>query len=156
MIFEADKKTLISNIEQIVTPILQDAGFELVEVQLSGMGRSRVLRIFIDSEDGVTIRDCVKMSEEMSVNLDVANPLEGSYILEVSSPGLDRPLQKERDFRRCIGKKIYLNLKNPCNNETELTGQLIKAENGLLTIKCGKTKLYEISLQEIQKAKIQF
>ena len=156
MFSNIDRKNIIARLEEIVGPILQDSGFELVEIEVGARGRKAIIRIFMDSEDGVTIDDCTRMSEEIGVNLEATNPISESYVLEISSPGLDRPLTKERDFRRSIGDKIHLILKQPLDGEKELLGKLEAIENGIIKITYGKNKSFEISLGDIEKAKLRF
>jgi ribosome maturation factor RimP len=110
----------------------------------------------MDSEMGVTVGDCAKMSEEISVHLDVINPIKGSYILEVSSPGLDRPLKKERDFRRSIGKKVHARLKIPYFDKKEILGKLVNYENDVIFLQNGKGKTCEIPLQDVQQIRLRF
>ena len=154
MFNNTERKNIVGRLEKIVQPILQDSGFELVEIQLGARGRQTVIRIFMDSEDGITIDDCARMSEEIGINLEVENPVSGSYILEISSPGLDRPLTKERDYRRSIGDNLYIRLKQPLDGEKELLGKLQAVENGTIKIICGKSKLFEISIADIERAKL--
>ena len=146
----------MTDVRQIIDPILRDAGFELVEIQLGASKRRSVVRVFIDSENGISIDDCARMSEEISVHLDAHDPIRGSYVLEVSSPGLDRPLTKERDFRRAVGKKLHVILKEPCLGKTDLVGQLLQSAGELIVMKNGKGEQYEIPIDAIRQAKIRF
>jgi ribosome maturation factor RimP len=99
---------LLATLEQLITPILADFALELVDLELKGEGRRQVLRIFIDKPGGVTLDDCAEVSREVSALFEVEDPIEGAYVLEVSSPGLDRPLKKLRDFERAAGKLVKL------------------------------------------------
>ena len=115
---------IVHNITGLIEPILAEIGYELVDVEyLSKQGRW-VLRIFIDKEDGVTINDCVHVSEELSDLIDVQEIIDHEYVLEVSSPGLDRPLKKESDFVRAVGQKIKVSLLRPINGRRNFTGHL--------------------------------
>jgi ribosome maturation factor RimP len=109
-------------------------GFELVDVELAGGGRSPTLRVYIDSPHGITVDNCADVSRQLSAIFDVEDPLPGSYSLEVSSPGLDRPLVKPEDFRKRIGETVKLKLRRP--DETgrrNFTGSLLEAtDNGVV------------------------
>ena len=94
----------IQLVEQLLQPILDAMGLELVELEFKKNGRSYVLRIFIDKPGGINLDDCAEVSRELSVQLDVEDCIPGRYTLEVSSPGLDRPLKKEQDFVRYQGR----------------------------------------------------
>ncbi len=98
----------LAQIESLVMPILDDLGFELVDLQLAQDGHQAVLRIFIDKPGGITLDDCVTVSRETGAILEIEDPIRSAYRLEVSSPGLDRPLKKPADFERFAGKKAKL------------------------------------------------
>src|SRR5210317_49722 len=102
----------LTQIEILVLPILDDLGYELVDLQLQQDGKQLALRIFVDKPAGITLDDCVEVSREVSAILEVEDPIRSAYRLEVSSPGLDRPLKKAADFERFVGKKARLKSKN--------------------------------------------
>ncbi len=102
----------LTQIETLVLPILDDLGYELVDLQLQQDGKQLALRIFVDKPAGITLDDCVEVSREVSAILEVEDPIRSAYRLEVSSPGLDRPLKKATDFQRFVGKKARLKSKN--------------------------------------------
>jgi len=99
---------LLASLEKLIEPIVADYALELVDLELKGDGRRQVLRVFIDKTGGVTLDDCAEVSREISALFEVEDPIEGAYVLEVSSPGLDRPLKKLRDFERSAGKLVKL------------------------------------------------
>ena len=99
---------LHATLEKLITPILTDFALELVDLELKGEGRRQLLRIFIDKPGGVTLDDCAEVSREISALFEVEDPFDGAYILEVSSPGLDRPLKKLQDFERFTGRMVKL------------------------------------------------
>ena len=112
------------NVTGLIEPILDDMGFELVDVEyLSQQGRW-VLRITIDKNGGITLDDCAGISREIGDIIDVKEIVEHAYILEVSSPGLNRPLKKEKDFAWAIGKKIRIRLTTPVDGRRNFTGLL--------------------------------
>lgn len=95
-------------LEQLVQPILDDFGLELVELEYKPEGRGMALRIFIDKPGGVGLDDCVAVSREVEAVLEVEDPIRGAYRLEVSSPGLDRPLKKPADYERFAGQAVKI------------------------------------------------
>lgn len=95
---------LLSRLEQLILPILAGYGLELADLELKGEGRHQILRIFIDKPGGVTLDDCAEVSREVGALFEVEDPIQAAYTLEVSSPGLDRPLKKPRDFERHVGR----------------------------------------------------
>ena len=102
----------LTQIETLVLPILDDLGYELVDLQLQQDGKQLALRILVDKSAGITLDDCVEVSREVSAILEVEDPIRSAYRLEVSSPGLDRPLKKGTDFERFVGKKARLKSKH--------------------------------------------
>jgi len=98
----------LTKIEALVMPILDDLGYELVDLQLQQDGRQMALRIFIDKPGGIILDNCVAVSREVSAILEIEDPIRSAYRLEVSSPGMDRPLKKPADFERFAGQKIKL------------------------------------------------
>jgi ribosome maturation factor RimP len=97
---------LLANLLNLVQPILDDFGLECVDLEFKPDGHGQVLRLFIDKPGGVSLDDCVNVSREFSAILEVDDPIRGSYRLEVSSPGLERPLKKAKDFERFSGEKV--------------------------------------------------
>ena len=113
------KKDYESRTEAMLMPIVEAKGFELVDVEWVKEGANWYLRAYIDKENGITVDDCEEVSRALSDLLDEEDFISENYILEVSSPGLDRPLKKEKDFARSIGKDV----------EVKLFKQLIKKRN---------------------------
>lgn len=104
-------ETVLTEIQRIVEPVLMDMGYELVDSSFTKQGRDWYLRLFIDKEGGVSLDDCVAVSREIGVVLDAEDPVPGAYHLEVSSPGLDRPLTKEQDFSRFQGQSVRVKMR---------------------------------------------
>ncbi|MDH3999393.1 MAG: ribosome maturation factor RimP [Desulfuromonadales bacterium] len=102
------QKDQITIVEELVTPILSDLGFELVDMVLRRETTAWALQIFIDKPGGITLDDCIVVSREVDAILEVEDPIKATYRLEVSSPGLDRPLKKPSDFERFAGQKAKL------------------------------------------------
>lgn len=117
----------------LVEPVVLEAGAELVELQLVQRKSSALLRLLVDKPGGITLDDCTGISRGVSFLLETADPLEGRYTLEVSSPGLDRPLTTEADFRRKIGEEVRLSVKES-ERAIEVVGEIVKVENKRLTL----------------------
>src|SRR5581483_10618846 len=115
----------VEQVEQIARRVAESLALELVEVEIRGGGKGRMVRIIIDKSSGVTHDDCANLSREISAILDVEDPIAGgSYTLEVSSPGLDRKLQKPADFERFSGSMVKLMTREPVNNNRHFQGRL--------------------------------
>ena len=110
--------------EQLLMPLVEEQGFELVDVEYVKEGGSYYLRAYIDKPGGITIDDCEVISRSLSDLLDQEDFIDESYILEVSSPGLGRPLRKDKDFRRSIGEEVEIRLYQAVDGEKEWYGIL--------------------------------
>jgi ribosome maturation factor RimP len=118
------KQRIEDIVYDLAKPIIDRKNFELVEIEYKKEGQDWFLRLYIDKEGGITIDDCQSVSEELSNLLDEADPIEQSYIFEVSSPGIDRPLKTDRDYRKNIGKQIEIKLFSPMNGKKVIEGIL--------------------------------
>jgi ribosome maturation factor RimP len=126
--------TIESRVARVVEPVLENMGFELVDVNyLSKQGRW-VLVLYIDKNSGVTIDDCVTVSREIGYHLDVEDVIDHKYVLEVSSPGLDRPLARKRDLVRELGSKIKVKMLKAVGGQRHFIGRLVGFENGMIQI----------------------
>jgi ribosome maturation factor RimP len=115
---------VLAAIEQYAEPLLRDLGIELVEVQFRREGHGWVVRLFVDREQGVTLDDCAAVSRAISTWLDVEDLIEHAYHLEVSSPGLERPLKRIEDFQRFVGRQAKVKLKEPRDEQNVFIGTL--------------------------------
>ena len=133
------------------------AGVELVEVQLRGAGKARLLRIYIDKPGGVTHGDCELVSTELGRLIDGDESLlsEG-YTLEVSSPGVERTLSKPRDFERVLGQKVKLRLRQPLANQVRFEGKLNQLSDGILQLEISPGELVHVPIEQVQKANLKF
>ena len=120
--------------EELITPILDRRNFELVDVEYVKEGSTWYLRVYIDKEGGITSDDCTDVSREMNEILDREDYVEGSYTFEVSSPGLGRPLKKEKDFKRSLGKSVECKLYKAINKQKEFEGILKDFTEDTVTI----------------------
>lgn len=141
-------------VTDLVTPILVEMGLELVEIEYKKEGSNWFLRIFIDNETGaIDIEDCGTVSNRLSLRLDEVDPIPTAYFLEVSSPGAERPLRKESDFRKAVGKHVHITTKEPIAGATLFEGELLAFEDGKLTVKEAK-RTQEIALEQIDEARM--
>lgn len=146
----------MSSLEQ-VKPVIEgkcaELGFELFEARFFRAGSRSILRIFIDGMNGVTIADCENVSSALSLVLDVEDFLGGKpYTLEVSSPGVDRPLKSEREFRRVVGREVTVNCREAVDGKKTVRGTVVRCENGTLYIENNGISL-ELPLDQILSGK---
>lgn len=154
----------IERVQQIAERVAASSGLELVEVEFRGGGKSRMLRIFIDKPGGVTHEDCANLSREVSTILDVEDVVPGSYLLEVSSPGLDRKLSRPADFERFTGSRVKIMTREPVNGNRYFDGRLQSFQEGRLTLDltvpkkksqpAGTPQLLELTLDNVEKANL--
>ena len=136
---------LESKIKEALVPSLEAMGFSLVRIRIMGGGENRTLQLMIDrlDEQPISIEDCAFVSRNVSALLDVEDPINGAYMLEVSSPGIDRPLTKERDFERYVGFEAKLELRDVQDGQRRFQGRLLGCENGVVKLltEAGETSL---------------
>lgn len=120
--------------EELLVPILREHNFEFVDLEYVKEGKDFYLRAYIDKEGGINIDDCELVSRAFEEKLDEKDFIKDAYILEVSSPGLTRPLKKERDYVRNIGKLIEIHLYSPVNKQKEFTGTLLSFDENTVTL----------------------
>ena len=129
------RETYETRTEELITPILDRMNFELVDVEYVKEGGTWYLRAYIDKEGGITVNDCEAVAREMNEILDREDFVEDSYVLEVSSPGLGRPLKKEKDYIRSMGKEVEIRTYRAINREKEFYGILSAYDENTVTIK---------------------
>lgn len=131
-----EKKT-----EELIVPILDAKGFELVDVEYVKEGQDYFLRAYIDKPGGITIDDCVAVSREMNVLLDELDYVDGAYTFEVSSPGLGRPLKKPRDYERSMGEEVEIRTYKAMDGSKEFYGILKAYDDATVTIQSEKEEI---------------
>lgn len=142
-------------VETICQPVVESLGFELVDVEYVKEGPDYYLRIAIDKPGGIDISDCAIASEKISEVMDKVDPISEAYFLDVSSPGAERPLKKEKDFINAIGKNVYVKLYEPIEGDKEWIGELKSVtENTILISAKIKTRKKEIEIDRKRIAKI--
>lgn len=125
---------LTDRIFELLEPTVKDLGYELYEVEFQKEYDNWVLTLFIDRQDGVDLDDCERVSNAVDPILDEADPIEQAYYLSVSSVGIDRPLKKDKDFQRNIGKKLDIRLYAPLDGRKELAGELSSFDEESFTV----------------------
>ena len=129
------RETYETRTEELITPILDRMNFELVDVEYVKEGGTWYLRAYIDKEGGITVNDCEAVAREMNEILDREDFVEDSYVFEVSSPGLGKPLKKEKDYIRSMGKEVEIRTYRAINREKEFYGILSAYDENTVTIK---------------------
>ncbi len=161
------KDEIVAKIAEIAERVADPEGIEIVEVQLLGAGRGRLLRIFIDrpltretSPDhphGVSHADCEFISQQVGTILDIEDVIPGdSYTLEVSSPGLERKLSKAKDFERFVGQKAKIMLREPVENQRRWEGRLAGISEGIVLLEPAAGRVIRFPLDQVQKANLKF
>lgn len=128
------RETYETRTEELITPILDRMNFELVDVEYVKEGGTWYLRAYIDKEGGITVNDCEAVAREINEILDREDFVEDSYVFEVSSPGLGRPLKKEKDYIRSMGKEVEIRTYRAINREKEFYGILSAYDENTVTI----------------------
>lgn len=149
------KNNLLDNLYEIGNNIVKIHDIELVDVELVKEAGNWYLRYYIDKPGGVTIDDCQKVSEQLSDHLDVSDPISHSYILEVSSPGIERPLKNKKDFLKAINTRIEVKTYKPIENQKTFVGTLLSYSDEFVVIEVGKRKV-NIPTNQISSAKTMF
>ena len=144
------------NIESLLQPVVEDLGYQLWGIELfRSTGRAR-LRVFIDHQQGVSLDDCARVSHQVSGVLDVEDPIKSEYILEVSSPGVERPLLKEAHFVKAQDKDIKLRLAWPIAGRRNYQGRVKQVAQGSVFLQVNESDLVEIPLNAIKRANMMY
>ncbi|RLB12792.1 MAG: ribosome maturation factor RimP [Deltaproteobacteria bacterium] len=147
------QKEILRVVGNIIEPVIDELGYELLDVEYVVERGRWTLRIYIDKEGGVSVNDCAIVSKEVSPILDVEDPIDNSYVLEVSSPGLKRPLTKEKHFVWAIGKKIKVKTEMPIQGRRNFTGLLQDFKDGTLFLDV-EGEMFSLSYDNIEKANL--
>lgn len=138
-------------VENISNEIVSELGFEVVDVEYVKEGADMYLKVYIDKPGGINIEDCQLFSQKLNPILDEKNPIEEYYFLEVSSPGLNRPLKKDKDFERSIGEQVEIGLYAPLNGSKSYSGELLEYDAEKVVIKDENSNRVEIERKAIAK-----
>jgi len=149
--------SVVGKVEAVARRVTEGRGFELVDVEIKRGRDGHVVRLFVDKEGGIGLDDLQAVSEEVSAILDAHDPISSTYTLEVSSPGLDRPLKREADYRKSVGKLVKLSSYEPVEGRRHWTGRLLAFEEGLLRVTLEKEggKVALIPLEKVSHGRLE-
>ena len=145
----------VTLVTELIETTIQALGLDLWGVELLQQGKYSLLRIYIEREEGVTIEDCEKVSRQVSALLDVEDPISGEYTLEVSSPGMDRPLFSIGHYSKYVGSEVDLKLRRPIDGRRKFKGQIIKVSGDIVGLLVEGSE-YNLEFSDIEKASIVF
>ena len=151
-----DTRRIEERIREILIPVLDQLGLELVEITLRVEGGRWILRVTIDREDGVQVHHCTAVSREVSVHLDVEDLIPVKYYLEVSSPGLDRPLKDESDFVRFTGRLVKIKTNRSVAGRKKISGTIEGIEDGVVRVLLEDDIRLEVPVQDITSARLDY
>jgi ribosome maturation factor RimP len=138
---------------ELLRPAVEETGKKLLGIEYISAGNNSVLRLFIDHENGINVDDCAEVSRQVGAVLDVEDPISSEYNLEVSSPGVDRPLFELAHFQEVIGETINVKLSMPLNGRRKFKGPLIGIENNTLIVEVDSID-YELVISNVDKANL--
>lgn len=141
-------------LEELIIPTIETLGYELTDLTFEKRGKDWFLTLFIDKENGVTLDDCETVSRAASTLLDEKDPIEQSYYLEVSSPGIDRPIKKEKDYLKNVDKKITIHLFAPLNGNKDYSGVLKSYSKESLSLELENQEVISVENSKIAKANV--
>lgn len=146
--------SLMKQIEDLLSPIATKETIEIVDIEYLKENGQQVLRIYIDQESGINLDDCTKMSHLFGVKLDETDIIKEEYVLEISSPGIDRILKKERDFIRFKGFKINVTTTVAINSQKHFSGKLMAVDGNKIVVDDVTNRIIEIEIINIIRAKV--
>jgi ribosome maturation factor RimP len=142
-----------NDIHELLLPLVASLGYQLWGCEFFIQGKHSLLRVYIDKENGISIEDCEIVSKQIAALLDVEDPIPGNYSLEVSSPGIPRPLFYKEQYEQYLGQEIQLKLRTPINNSKKLKGNIEAVTSQGINIRDDKGR-YEVSFSQIVKANL--
>lgn len=143
----------ITSIHNMLEPGADALGYEILTVEMAG-GDSSILRIYIDSPNGITVEDCAQASHQFSAILDVEDPISSKYYLEVSSPGLDRPLSKPEHFKMVQGEQVKIRMRTLIDGRKRFMGDVVVADESAVTIKVEEGNDIELPYADMDRARV--
>lgn len=152
----SEAERIVTAVSCIAESLLPEFGMEMVDVEFHFERGRWTLRVYIDKDAGVTVDDCASVSRQLGDLIEAEEIIDHAYVLEVSSPGLDRPLRKERDFMRSVGQLVKIEMERPVDKRKNFTGRLADVQNGTVHILVNERHLFELPLEGIKKAKIKY
>ena len=142
-----------TDIQQLLQPVVTELGYELWGYEFLSQGKHSLLRVYIDKKNGVGIADCELVSRQISALLDVEDPIKGNYNLEVSSPGIPRPLFCKEHYQRYLGNNVQFKLYKPINNSRKIIGVILTVNDDSIILKIGEEE-HEVQFSQIVKANL--
>jgi len=143
----------LTHLWELFEPVVNGMGYDLIEIEHFPNPKHGVLRLYIDKEEGITIDDCSDVSRQISALIDVEDPVRGQFNLEVSSPGMDRPLRRVKDFQRFSGAKVKLKTIMPFDGQRNFSGRLLQADEESVVIETD-TEEISIPMSALDKARV--
>ena len=143
----------LTHLWELFEPVVNGMGFDLIEIEHFPNPKHGVLRLYIDKPDGVVIEDCSAVSRQISALIDVEDPVRGQFNLEVSSPGLDRPLRRLKDFQRFTGSLVQLKTVTPMDGQRNFKGRLLQANEDIIVLET-ETEELSLPMNAIEKARL--
>lgn len=143
----------VKTLQRVLEPGVEALGFELVAAELAGRGKNAILRVYIDGPGGITVDDCADVSGQLSAILDVEDPIVGQYTLEVSSPGLDRPLVVPEHFKAVIGQRIKVQMRTYTLGRRRFAGTLLSASDQTFVVDVDGES-YDLPHCDVEKARL--
>jgi ribosome maturation factor RimP len=150
---EEEMKQAPEHLVNLIEPIVEGLGYECVGIEYNPHPKHGCLRIYIDSENGILVEDCSKVSHQISGVMDVEDPIQGNYHLEVSSPGADRPFFKISQFEQYIGSTVLVNLFKAIDGRRKITGLIAKVAGDVVTLQEGE-QVFEVPFDAMSKARL--
>ncbi len=147
-------KEIVEQVKKLVAPIFLEEEMECVDIEYRRESNGWVLRLYIDKEGGVTLDDCTRISQKVGRTLDIEDCMETSYRLEVSSPGLTRPLKTLKDFQKSQNRLIKISTSEPIENQRLFRGKLLRVMDGGIEVEADKRNVY-IPFENIAKARLE-
>jgi ribosome maturation factor RimP len=148
-------RQVLAQLWQLIEPVVRSEGMELLELEYQCEPHGWVLRLFIDQEDGITVDDCARVSQVVGDLLDVADPIVNQYHLEVSSPGLNRPLRKWEHFQKYLGSIVDVRAIPSIDNRRKFKGKLIAVSPEGITVDC-EGHLFDLPLNILERARLRY
>lgn len=143
------------NLQSLIEPIASSLGYEYVGLEYLPQGKHSILRVYIDKPEGIQVDDCSKVSSQLSAMLDVEDPIRGEYHLEVSSPGVDRPLFTAAHFEQFIGHKCAIRMKMPIDGQRKFSGKITSLDDEHKQVELAlETKVVTLSIDMVDKANL--
>jgi len=150
-----DSRAIVQKAEEILAPLLADEGLSLVDIEYKFEPGGWVLRVLLDRKGGTTLDECARVSREFGQLLDVGNIMPAAYRLEVSSPGLDRPLKNEADFILYTGRQVRIKTTDPVSGRRNFKGLLLGCAEGKIMVQVEGSDVFSIPLAAIRKANLE-